>query len=146
MEDPGDYRLAVELRPGIPGLRVDPGATEYPALTNDFAAIVRDLGAEVHFAVGESERQTADLRAGEIWLPVLHVSEAVGVGAVGSLVAEAITRLIHRVRQRDRARHPDGDLDVHVLIGRVPDGGEIKWIELHGDATKVVESLRTLTD
>lgn len=49
VEDLGDYRVAVELRPGIPGLRVGPGTTEYPALTNDFAAIVCDLGAEVHF-------------------------------------------------------------------------------------------------
>lgn len=146
MENPGVRRLAVELHPGIPGLHVDPGATEYPPLANDFAAIVRDLGAEVHFAVGESERRTMGLRAGEVWIPVLQISEAVGVGAVGSLVAEAITRLIHRVRQRDHARHSDGDLDVHVLIGRVPDGGEVKWIELHGDATKVVESLRTLTE
>jgi hypothetical protein len=144
--DLGEQRVVVQLRPGIPGLQVDPTSTVYPPLTDEFATILHDLGCDVQFTVGAAERQTTSLRAGEIWVPVLQVSETVVLGLVGSLVAEAITRLIDRVRRSKQAGGTDSDLDVHVLIRRGPDGGEVKWIDLHGDASKVVESLRTLAD
>ncbi|WP_031104554.1 hypothetical protein [Streptomyces sp. NRRL S-146] len=136
----------MELLPGIPGLHVDAALTEYPALADDFAEILRDLGCDVCFAVEEPERGTSQLRAGEIWVPVLQVAETVGLGAVGSLVAEAIVRVADRLRRGRQSGTAGGDLEVHVLIGRGEEGDEVKWIELHGEVSEVLEALRTLTD
>jgi hypothetical protein len=143
---PGGHQVVVELLPGIPGLHVDPGSVVYPPLADEFAEILRDLGAETRFAVPDAERQVAELRGAELWIPVLQVTGTVSLGAVGSLVAEAIIRLAGRLQKGKNAHEHVGDLDVHVLIGRGPDGGKVTWAELHGDASKVVESLQKLTE
>ena len=128
-------RLDAIVLPGVPRVAT-PDVTEdpYPGTTIDVIKILRAEGVKVDYADPERPRVTVELKAAEIWLPiVVFTSEALANGLGGVLTA-AFLEIVGKARAR-RAR-------LHARVGRMRGNDvEVEWLDVDGPADAALEAI-----
>jgi hypothetical protein len=126
--------------PGVP--RVDtPEVDEdpYPTATIDVIKILRSEGVTVDYVDPARPRITVDLKAAEVWLPIVaFTSEALASGLGGVLTA-AFLEMIGKARV--------GKTRLHARVGRTrTDDVEIEWLDVDGPADAALEAIERFLD
>lgn len=134
-ERPLPAGLDAVVFPGVP--RVDtPDVDEdpYPSATIDVIKILRSEGVKVDYADPSRPRVTVDLKAAEVWLPiVVFTSEALANGLGGVLTA-AFLEMVGKARA--------GKTRLHARVGRIrSDDLEIAWLDVDGPADAALEAI-----
>jgi hypothetical protein len=117
-------------RVGTPGVDEDP----YPTLTIDVVKILRSEGVRVDYVDPERPRVTVDLKAAEVWLPiVVFTSEALANG-LGGVLTTAFLEMVGKARA--------GKTRLHARVGRIrSDELEITWLDVDGPADAALEAI-----
>jgi hypothetical protein len=147
--------------PGFPDrdIEVEGGGSVYPTTSVDVLKRLRRLGVGADFAEPREHRREVTLKAQELWIPVLQVTQQVLINLAVWQFVEAITLWRSRPPERPSAA-PDqerqgesaSDVDeeddriVHVRMAVVLDTGEARWIEADGSPANVAEVLTRLKD
>lgn len=122
------------VRPGLPGHASDRPGHQYPSTTTDIVKLLREAGATVEYELPRDERELVSLNAAPLVLPILL---GIGTGTIGSLLANAIERLLGK----DTAEK--SQLHVRVERGR---GNDPDVCEASGLGSDVLETLRAFDE
>jgi hypothetical protein len=121
--------------PGVPGVDT-PGVDEdpYPASTIDVIKILRAEGIQVDYAQPTRPRVSVDLKAAEVWMPiVVFTSEALANGLGGVLTA-AFLEIVGKARA--------GRTRMHARVGRMrSDDIGVEWLDVDGPAEAALEAI-----
>lgn len=139
-ETPLPEGLDAVVFPGVPRLRT-PAVDEdpYPTATIDVIKILRSEGVKVDYVDPARPRVTVDLKAAEVWLPiVVFTSEALANGLGGVLTA-ACLELVGKAR--------GGKTRLHARVGRMrTEDVEIEWLDVDGSADAALEAIERFFD
>jgi hypothetical protein len=134
-ERPLPAGLDAVVFPGVPRVATpDVDEDPYPSSTIDVIKILRSEGVRVDYADPERPRVSVDLKAAEVWLPiVVFTSEALANGLGGVLTA-AFLEMVGRARA--------GKTRLHARVGRIrSDDLEIEWLDVDGPADAALEAI-----
>lgn len=123
------------LVPGVPSARV-PERDEaiYPASAPDIRKILVEAGFDATWA-DEQPRGYLDLKAAEVWLPIIVFLNNALANGLGGVLTAAFLQYVGGARA--------GATRLHVKVGRVrqDDGTEVDWLEADGDAASTLEAV-----
>lgn len=139
-ETPLAEGLDAVIFPGVPRvLTPDVDDDPYPTATIDVIKILRSEGVKVDYVDPARPRVTVDLRAAEIWLPiVVFTSEALANGLGGVLTA-AFLELVGKARSHKTR--------LHARVGRMRiNDVEIEWLDVDGPADAALEAIEQFFD
>lgn len=152
--------IDVLVLPGFPDreIQLDEPASPYPSTTVDVVKRLRQLGLGVDYAEPREARLEVTLKAFELWIPVLQVTQQVFINlGVWQLIRAFELRSAARDREQMTAPVADdaGARDtesaesplLHVRLAVVREGGhETRWIEADGSPEDVARVLSRLQD
>ena len=131
----------VVVLPGLPGwsgTAHDRVQNPYPETTVDTVNILRSHGCTVEHALERGERQEISLNAAEFWVPVLVFAAELGIEATVDLLMHAIRQIVGTL-QLPRQK-------LHLRFGQQRPDGTVDYLEVHGDADKVIEAICCLRE
>jgi hypothetical protein len=123
--------LGLTILPGVPGMGDEVGPF-LPSSAEELAEALESRGVAVAMPSGSLE--PIELR-GDLLLPILEFASGVATGALGQLVADAVTDLVHR-------RKPSASR-VRLRILTMRDGRRVA-MDMEGSCDEVVRALREL--
>ena len=121
--------------PGLPG-RSEESAPEdyalYPGSVIDVVKLLRERGLSIDYAPADRPRAEVELKAAELWAPIIVFAQDV-------LVAGGAHALVEVAWDRLRGRR--GGSILHLRVGkRDGETGNVEWFESHGRATDVLDA------
>jgi hypothetical protein len=126
-----DMSLRVSILPGVPGIGAEIGAF-LPSSAQELAEALESRGVMV--VMPSDSVESIELR-GDLLLPILEFASGVATGALGQLVADAVSDLVRR-RKPPPTR-------VHLRVLTEEDGDRVT-LDIEGSGAQVVRALRDL--
>ena len=88
--------------PGVPRVRTpDVDEDPYPTATTDVIKILRSEGVKVDYVDPTRQRVTVDLKAAEVWLPIVVFSSEALANGLGGILTAAFLEMVGKARARD---------------------------------------------
>jgi hypothetical protein len=153
--------IDVLVLPGFPDreIRLDEPGSPYPSTTVDVVKRLRQLGLGVDYAEPREVRLEVTLKAFELWIPVLQVTQQVFINlGVWQLIKAFELRSAARESEQtsvsdnnddasDKATETADSPLLHVRLAVVREGArETRWIEADGSPEAVARMLSRLQD